>query len=133
MGKHPAADKPQGVDQAAEKDDERRGGFTFCGVSVLAILIAVVTWGGVEGYGTVRASSLVESLKTASTADVNRSSSNSQATAAGPTAGWSVCSGNLKKRAGITSTPVSHSCLWTQVRPITFTTGCSTPTRSNYR
>ena len=36
----------------------------------LAVLIALVTWGGVEGYGTVRASSLVESLKTASTADV---------------------------------------------------------------
>ena len=34
------------------------------------MLIALVTWGGVEGYGTVRASSLVESLKTASTADV---------------------------------------------------------------
>ena len=40
------------------------------GVSGLAVLIALVTWGGVEGYGTVRASSLVESLKTASTADV---------------------------------------------------------------
>ena len=36
----------------------------------VAMLIALVTWGGVEGYGTVRASSLVESLKTASTADV---------------------------------------------------------------
>ncbi len=36
----------------------------------LAVLIALVTWAGVEGYGTVRASSLVESLKTASTADV---------------------------------------------------------------
>ena len=36
----------------------------------VAVLIALVTWGGVEGYGTVRASSLVESLKAASTADV---------------------------------------------------------------
>ena len=36
----------------------------------LGLVIALVTWGGVEGYGTVRASSLVESLKTASTADV---------------------------------------------------------------
>ena len=36
----------------------------------LAVLIALVIWGGVEGYGAVRASSLVESLKTASTTDV---------------------------------------------------------------
>jgi serine/threonine protein kinase/formylglycine-generating enzyme required for sulfatase activity len=36
----------------------------------LALLIALVTWGGIEGYGTERASSLVASLKTASTADV---------------------------------------------------------------
>jgi serine/threonine protein kinase/formylglycine-generating enzyme required for sulfatase activity len=31
----------------------------------LAILIALATWGGIEGYGDLRASALVESLKTA--------------------------------------------------------------------
>ena len=36
----------------------------------LAALIALLTWGGIEGYGTLRASSLVESLRTASTEDV---------------------------------------------------------------
>ena len=35
-----------------------------------AVLIALITWGGIEGYGTLRASSLVESLRTASTEDV---------------------------------------------------------------
>ncbi len=36
----------------------------------LAILISLATWGGIEGYGTLRASALVEKLETASTADV---------------------------------------------------------------
>ena len=36
----------------------------------LAALIALLTWGGIEGYGTLRASSLVESLRSASTEDV---------------------------------------------------------------
>jgi hypothetical protein len=36
----------------------------------LAILMALVTWGGIEGYGSLRASGLVESLRTASTARV---------------------------------------------------------------
>ena len=34
------------------------------------ILLGLLTWGGIEGYGTMRASSLVESLRTASTTDV---------------------------------------------------------------
>ena len=33
----------------------------------LAILIALTTWGGIEGYGNLRAAALVESLKTADT------------------------------------------------------------------
>jgi hypothetical protein len=36
----------------------------------LAILIALAAWAGIEGYGSVRASALVESLKTASTTRV---------------------------------------------------------------
>jgi serine/threonine protein kinase/formylglycine-generating enzyme required for sulfatase activity len=36
----------------------------------LALLIALMTWAGVEGYGNLRASALVESLETAGTADV---------------------------------------------------------------
>src|SRR5262249_2962319 len=36
----------------------------------LAILAGLLTWGGIEGYGTLRTSALVESLKTASTAGV---------------------------------------------------------------
>ncbi len=36
----------------------------------LVMLVSLITWGGIEGYGTLRASSLVESLKTASTTDV---------------------------------------------------------------
>ncbi len=36
----------------------------------LALLVTLATWGGIEGYGTERASSLVASLKTASTADI---------------------------------------------------------------
>jgi hypothetical protein len=37
----------------------------------LAILAGLLTWGGIEGYGTLRASELVESLKTASTTGVS--------------------------------------------------------------
>ncbi len=36
----------------------------------LAVLIVLGTWGGIESYGNLRASALVESLKTASTEDV---------------------------------------------------------------
>jgi formylglycine-generating enzyme required for sulfatase activity len=36
----------------------------------LAIVIGLLTWGGIEGYGTLRAAALVESLKTASTTGV---------------------------------------------------------------
>jgi len=36
----------------------------------LAVLITLVTWAGVEGYGNLRASALVESLGTSGTADV---------------------------------------------------------------
>ena len=36
----------------------------------VAALIALLTWGGIEGYGTLRASSEVESLRTANTTDV---------------------------------------------------------------
>ena len=36
----------------------------------LAILAALATWGGMEAYGHLRSASLVESLRTASTADV---------------------------------------------------------------
>jgi formylglycine-generating enzyme required for sulfatase activity/tetratricopeptide (TPR) repeat protein len=34
------------------------------------ILLGLLTWGGIEGYGSLRASSLVDSLRTASTTDV---------------------------------------------------------------
>ncbi len=37
---------------------------------VVTALIALLTWGGIEGYGTLRASNLVESLQAASTADL---------------------------------------------------------------
>ena len=36
----------------------------------LAILIALITWGGMEGYGRLRASALVESLQSCVTSDV---------------------------------------------------------------
>jgi serine/threonine protein kinase/formylglycine-generating enzyme required for sulfatase activity len=36
----------------------------------VAILMTALTWGGIEGYGKLRASNLVEELQTASTADV---------------------------------------------------------------
>jgi serine/threonine protein kinase/formylglycine-generating enzyme required for sulfatase activity len=36
----------------------------------LAVLIALVSWGGIEGYGNLRAAALVESLETANTTDV---------------------------------------------------------------
>ncbi|MFI5460669.1 MAG: SUMF1/EgtB/PvdO family nonheme iron enzyme [Isosphaerales bacterium] len=36
----------------------------------LAVLIALATWGGIEGYGNLRAAGLVESLKTADTTRV---------------------------------------------------------------
>jgi formylglycine-generating enzyme required for sulfatase activity/tetratricopeptide (TPR) repeat protein len=36
----------------------------------LAVLIALASWGGVEAYGHLRSAALVESLRTASTADV---------------------------------------------------------------
>ena len=36
----------------------------------LVILVCLLTWGGIEGYGSLRGSSLVESLRTASTTDV---------------------------------------------------------------
>ena len=37
---------------------------------VALILLGLLVWGSIEGYGTLRASSLVESLRTASTTDV---------------------------------------------------------------
>jgi serine/threonine protein kinase/formylglycine-generating enzyme required for sulfatase activity/tetratricopeptide (TPR) repeat protein len=37
---------------------------------VLAVLIALASWGGIEAYGHMRSAALVESLRTASTADV---------------------------------------------------------------
>jgi serine/threonine protein kinase/formylglycine-generating enzyme required for sulfatase activity/tetratricopeptide (TPR) repeat protein len=37
---------------------------------VLAVMVALGTWGGIEAYGQLRSAALVESLKTASTADV---------------------------------------------------------------
>ena len=37
---------------------------------VALLLLGLLTWGGFEGYGTLRASDLVESLKTANTTDV---------------------------------------------------------------
>ncbi len=36
----------------------------------LVILVSLITWGGIEGYGTLRASALVESLQKVSTPDV---------------------------------------------------------------
>jgi len=36
------------------------------------LLLGLLTWGGIEGYGDLRASALVESLRTASTPDVAR-------------------------------------------------------------
>ena len=36
----------------------------------LVMLVSLITWGGIEGYGTLRASALVESLKTANTTGV---------------------------------------------------------------
>ena len=36
----------------------------------VAVLLALGTWGGIEGYGNLRASALADSLKTASTPDV---------------------------------------------------------------
>jgi len=36
----------------------------------LAVAIGLVSWGGIEGYGNLRASAFLESLKTAGTADV---------------------------------------------------------------
>jgi len=36
----------------------------------VGILITLLTWGGIEGYGTLRALSLVDTLRTANTADV---------------------------------------------------------------
>ena len=37
---------------------------------VALVLLGLLTWGGIEGYGTLRGSYLVESLRTASTTDV---------------------------------------------------------------
>ena len=90
----------------------------------LVMLAALITWGGIEGYGNLRASSLVESLKTASTADVEPiiKQLSGYRRWAGPD--WSACSGNRKKQAGIISTPVSPFYRWTQVKPATSTTGC---------
>ena len=34
------------------------------------MLVALITWGGIEGYGTLRASALVESLQKVGTSDV---------------------------------------------------------------
>ena len=49
----------------------RRAGWVHGSRTLAAlILIALLTWGGIEGYGTLRASSLVDSLRTASTTDV---------------------------------------------------------------
>ena len=36
----------------------------------LVMLVSLITWGGIEGYGTLRASALVESLQKVGTPDV---------------------------------------------------------------
>ncbi len=49
---------------------KRAGQFHGVRTLGLAVLVSLFTWAGIEGYDNLRASSLVESLKTASTADV---------------------------------------------------------------
>ena len=101
---------------------KRAGRVHGCGALGVAVLIALVTWGGIEGYGTLRAAALVESLKTASTAEVPpiiEQLAGYRRWADPPL--WSVCSENPRKRAGITSTPASPSCRSTPARPSTST------------
>ena len=45
----------------------RRHGVRMMG---LIVLVSLITWGGIEGYGNLRAAGLVESLRTAGTTDV---------------------------------------------------------------
>jgi serine/threonine protein kinase/formylglycine-generating enzyme required for sulfatase activity len=49
---------------------KRAGWFHGIRASGLALLIGLATWGGIEGYGILRAAALVDSLKPASTTDV---------------------------------------------------------------
>ena len=69
MGEHPAADEEAGLDRAATADDAAGGSRAWPAGLGLAILIALTTWGGIEGYGYLQASALVESLKTANTTE----------------------------------------------------------------
>ena len=47
------------------------------------MLVSLITWAGIEGYGTLRASALVESLQKVATPDVPAIVEQSRATAAG--------------------------------------------------
>ena len=65
VGEHPAADEEEGLDRAAAEDDEAGGaGAWAAGRWDWSCWSRLITWGGIEGYGTLRASALVESLKT---------------------------------------------------------------------
>src|SRR5262249_14871642 len=69
VGEHPAADPEEGLDRAAAPDDAaRREGPRF--EMGLTVLLALVSWAGMEAYGHLRSAALVESLRTASTSDV---------------------------------------------------------------
>ncbi len=47
-----------------------RGGYMVSRTLGLVTLVSLITWGGIEGYGTLRASALVESLQKVSTPEV---------------------------------------------------------------
>src|SRR5271166_544340 len=56
---------------APQRTMMKRSGWVHGSRTLVAlILLGLLTWGGIEGYGTLRGSYLVESLRTASTTDV---------------------------------------------------------------
>ena len=72
MVPHPGAHHVEGLDRFRCRMMQRAGRVHGIRALGLAVLIALLSWGGLETYGQLHAAGLVESLETAATEDVPR-------------------------------------------------------------
>ena len=70
MDRHPGADEEARVDRYPAANDAAPGRMHGLRAVGTITLFALVTWAGIEGFGALRAASLVEKLQAAATAEV---------------------------------------------------------------
>ena len=70
VGEHPAADEKKDWTKPQRKMMKRAGRLHGLRTLGLVMLFSLITWAGIEGYGTLRASALVESLQKVDTPDL---------------------------------------------------------------